>query len=131
MFKGMVDADLRDYFASKALAAIIMVDRDPTITLGEQAGDAYRYADEMMKHRLVKTSEREPEPPDSKLINLMRALDEAISFFAEDRECLVGPDDPHETCPDPRCTDHGCMVARVNRWRALIPPAMVEIYKQG
>lgn len=55
------------------------------------------------------------------------ALEEAISFENDDTECLAGhtqnslEEEEREECPDRRCHDHGCMVARVNRWRAALP----------
>lgn len=66
------------------------------------------------------------------IAELLAALEEAISFQNEDIECLVGgqcigetPDDNAQPeCPDRRCHDHGCMVARVNNWRAAIAMAV-------
>lgn len=63
---------------------------------------------------------------------LLAAFTEAVSFENEDTECLLGgpghcdehgepnADDP---CPDGRCRVHGCMIARINGWRALIAKA--------
>lgn len=51
------------------------------------------------------------------------SLREALSFHNDDTECLFGQ--YHDAagiddCADNRCRDHGCMVARVNRWRAAL-----------
>ena len=74
--------------------------------------------------------------PNARLIaaapDMLAALKEAVSFQNEDTECLVNspqtgdaPDDVsnQDHCPDRRCYDHGCMVAKVNAWRAAIAKA--------
>jgi hypothetical protein len=57
---------------------------------------------------------------------MRKALEEAISFQNDDTDCLACraqnsfDEEEREGCPDRRCHDHGCMVARVNRWRAAL-----------
>ena len=53
--------------------------------------------------------------------DMLAALQEACEFMPEDHECLMGRrPEKGETCPDGQCRDHGCMVDRVNRWRAAL-----------
>lgn len=59
----------------------------------------------------------------AKAPDLLAALKEAVSFENEDTECLIDQNDRDAVCPDERCKAHGCMVARVNRWRAVIAEA--------
>jgi hypothetical protein len=55
---------------------------------------------------------------------LIAALREALEFQNEDSECLVTDDDTYAAaCPDRRCRVRGCMVLRVNRWRAALAKA--------
>lgn len=63
--------------------------------------------------------------------DMLAALKEAVEFQNDDTECLAstqsgsGPDGEgeREDCSDRRCYEHGCMVARVNGWRAAIAKA--------
>lgn len=61
----------------------------------------------------------------------LAALKEAIEFQNEDTECLANSKylekGEGEVCDDGRCCAHGCMVARVNRWRAVAGKAEGQI----
>lgn len=83
---------------------------------------------------ILASMESEPREANARLMaaapDILSALKEAVEFQNEDTECLVGcqrneefGNDHDEPCPDRRCHDHGCMVARVNRWRAAIAKA--------
>jgi hypothetical protein len=50
---------------------------------------------------------------------LLAALVEAVEFQNDDTEC----DGNVRDCPRRRCITEGCMIARVNRWRAVIAKA--------
>lgn len=69
-------------------------------------------ADEAMEARLAQIIKAAPD--------LLAAIKEAVEFQNEDTDCGT---DNIELCSDRRCRDEGCMIVRVNRWRAAITKA--------
>lgn len=60
----------------------------------------------------------------AEIARLREVIADMLSFQNDDTECLADPhDDRPEWCADGRCRAHGCMVERVNGWRAVLAKA--------